>query len=106
MRYRSGAATLFLVSATACANEPTAAPQPGAIAVPVQTSGGEPYDNRMTLVVGQVARRPIAPHASVTVSSISPGAYTVALEDVAGNCSVTDPNPLSVSVPSGRTVDI
>lgn len=105
MRYRSVAATLlFIVLAPACANEPTA-PLPGAIAVTVQTSGGEPDDDRMTVVVASAVRG-ITVHSPITIPSLNPGTYTVALTGVAGNCTVTGPNPVSVTVPSGKTAEV
>src|SRR4051812_1151748 len=105
MRYRSAAATLLVVLAPACANEPTA-PQPGAISVTFRTSGGEPYDDKMVLLVGPALRRLVTANGSIVVRPISPGTYTVALEGLAGNCTVSGLFPLSVTVPSGKTVDV
>ena len=105
MKYTSVPATLFMVFAAACASEPTG-PIPGAIAVFMRTSGGDPYDDKMMVVVDAGAPRPITAHGSIVFRPISPGTYTVALEGVAGNCTLNGPNPLSVTVPSGKTVDV
>src|SRR5207247_5923475 len=45
----------------------------------------------------------IATNGSVTFSGLSAGDHRVALSGVAGNCSVSGPNPQTVSVPAGGT---
>jgi hypothetical protein len=46
----------------------------------------------------------VGANGSITFSNLSAGSHSVALTDVAGNCTVSGSNPQAVTVPSGGTV--
>ena len=48
--------------------------------------------------------QPIGINGTITLTSVAAGQRTVALSDVADNCSVTGDNPRTVTVPAGGTV--
>jgi hypothetical protein len=99
-------AALLVLLAAACSDGPTAPTAPGNIKVSVQTSGGDPDEDGYDVVVSSEVRQVIASQSVATITGISAGTHTLALERVAPNCTVSGTQPLSVTVPAARTVEI
>ena len=103
----TGGATLT-VSITANAVAPAAftiacAPTTGTIQVTIATTGAPTDPDGYQLLLDGTASQTTATSASVTLPTIAPGAHTVGLGGVAGNCQVQGDNPLSLTVASGQT---
>ncbi len=67
-------------------------------------TGGRVPQSPYSVVVEQGATRltqPLAPNASVRFPALTAGDYTVTLESVDPRCSVTAPNPRTVTLPAG-----
>jgi len=76
---------------------------PGTVRVTTNTSGSSlPSGYTVTVDGGQ--SQAIGPSGSVTFTNVAAGSHSVALTDVAANCTVNSPNPQTVTVPSGGTV--
>jgi hypothetical protein len=81
-------------------------PTTGNLTVSVATTGESPDPNGYVVTLNGGNSRTIgAPGGSnsTTYSGLSPGNYSVALNDVAGNCTVTDGRSRTVSVTAGNT---
>lgn len=91
------AAFILLVAAGACRDLPTAAPPVGTIVVSVQTDGGDPDWNGYQVVVGS-EKRSLGTTDTVAFPGLETGAYRVALEDVASNCTVKQGPEQSVTL--------
>lgn len=83
---------------TACSDGPTA-PEIGAMRVTIATSGGDRDDNGYVIAIDD-RREPVTGDGARVVQGLGTGAYSVALEDVADNCTVSGANPRSVMVTS------
>jgi hypothetical protein len=68
------------------------------------TTSGSSQPSGYTVTVDGSQSQAIGANASVTFSNLSAGSHSVALTNVAGNCSVSGANPRPVTVPSGGTV--
>jgi Tol biopolymer transport system component len=75
----------------------------GALEVTVATTGVD-LDNSYILSLS--GGRGSQSSGEFRFSGLFPGEYTMTLGDVALNCDVIDPNPRSVTVPSGSTVAV
>src|SRR6266480_1195678 len=73
------------------------------LTVTTSTSGSSQPSGYMVTVDGNQSQA-IGTSSSVTFSNLSSGSHSVALTNVAGNCTVGGANPRSVTVPSGSTV--
>lgn len=98
------AVALLAVLGAAC-NDSPAAPSSGTVRVAVRTSGGDPDFDGYQVVIDP-ARRPVDATGTVEFRYIGAGVHTVALEGVAGNCTVVGAASRSVNVPRNRPVDI
>ena len=78
----------------------------GSLAVTTSTTGSNVDPDGYTVTVDGSRSQAIATNGSVTFSGLSAGDHTVALSGVAGNCSVSGPNPQTVSVPAGATASM
>src|SRR5947199_288635 len=78
----------------------------GSLAVTTSTTGSNVDPDGYTVTVDGNRSQAIATNGSVTFSGLSAGDHTVALSGVAGNCSVSGPNPQTVSVPAGATASM
>ena len=77
----------------------------GDVDITTTTSGSQvDPDGYMVTVEGQ-SPQAIGNNAMITVTGVSAGDRTVTLSDVAGNCSVAEPNPQTVTVPDGGSVN-
>ncbi|HEY3222095.1 MAG TPA: PQQ-dependent sugar dehydrogenase [Gemmatimonadales bacterium] len=75
---------------------------PGDLTVTTSTSGtGQP--SGYTVTVDGTESQAIGANGAVTFTSLAAGSHSVALTDVAANCTVSDANPQTVTVPSGGT---
>src|SRR5213082_513862 len=76
----------------------------GTLTVTTSTTGSDLDPDGYTVTLdGGATSQPIATNGSVSFTGPA-GDHTVALSDVAGNCSVSGANPRTVTVPSGGTV--
>src|SRR5947209_3386655 len=57
-----------------------------------------------TVAVDRGAGQAIGTNSSVTFTSLAAGSHSVALGDVAANCTVSGANPQTVTVPPGGSV--
>jgi hypothetical protein len=79
------------------------------VRVTTTTSGAEPDLNGYGVTLhGAVldTSTTIASNATVTIANLAPGDYTVSIDSVARNCTVTGANPRTVTAPSGVTADV
>lgn len=78
--------------------------QPGTIRVGVSVSGPNPDPSFQVSVDGGA---PLTVPANSSVAfDVAPGLRSVQLGDIAGNCTAAAPNPASVTVAQGTTVDV
>ena len=89
---------------TACNDGPTE-PQVGNIWVTVSTTGGD-HDDSYRVVLGTGQQSAIAGDGTVIFNRITAGTVSVALEDVADNCTVSGAHPRSVTVTGRATVEV
>src|SRR6266550_1302156 len=89
-------ATTFSVS---CAATTTT----GSLTVTTTTSGSS-QPSGYTVTVDASQSQTIGTSSSVTFTSLPAGSHSVALTNVASNCTVSSANPQAVTVPSGGTV--
>lgn len=101
---RSLIAFITLLSA-ACGDAPTA-PALGAVQVLITTTGGDPDENGYVIAVDNDRREQITASGVRVLQDFSAGTHSIALEDVAANCTVSGSNPLSVTVTAGATAQI
>ncbi len=73
----------------------------GGVRVALSTTGSSPDPDGYTLTVDGSERQPIGSSAEVTLDLIPPGAHTVGLGGLAGNCEVQGTNPRSVTITAG-----
>jgi hypothetical protein len=88
------AATAFSVTCSSTA---------GSIEVSVATSGQDQDPDGYDLVVDGGAPASIPTNGISTVGGLTPGDHSVALDDVAFNCTVAGDNPRTVDVTAGQT---
>jgi TolB protein len=81
----------------------TCAQDVGAIEVTTETSGDDPDADGYQVVVDGGPPAAIGINGLMTVGGLTSGDHTVALEDVASNCSVAGGNPRTVEVAAGQT---
>src|SRR5207302_377959 len=79
-------------------------PQTGNLTVSTSTSGSNVDADGYTVTVDGNASRSIGTDGSVTFTDLSAGNHTVALSDVAANCTVSGGTSRTVSVEAGSTV--
>ena len=70
------------------------------------TSGVELDTDGYSLVIDAGVGRPIGTNASLEIASLSDGAHTVDLLEVAPNCEIQGVNPRTVTTLSGSTADV
>lgn len=85
---------------------PVTAPRLGSLRVSVQTSGGDLDENGYRVVVGSEPGPPISVNQSLLISDLTPGTHTVALGDLAANCTIAGAHPLSVTVAPGSPAEV
>jgi hypothetical protein len=96
-----GLAALVLV-AGACGDDEPSPPGAGQIGVTTVTTGSDMDDSYGVTVDGNSAGT-IGANDELIVEDQPPGAYQVALTDVAANCTVGGDNPRTVTVVAGAT---
>jgi Tol biopolymer transport system component len=86
--------------------EVTCVPSRGAIKVSVATTGEDiDVDGYGVVIEGQPPIL-VAGNGTVTIADVPSGYRPLRLDDVAENCAVSGPNPLTVIVEHGLTVDV
>ncbi|MCL7959567.1 MAG: DPP IV N-terminal domain-containing protein, partial [marine benthic group bacterium] len=88
--------TAAVTYAVSCAQEV------GSIDISVSTDGEDQDADGYEIVVDAGAPSAIGINGSMTVGGLTPGDHTVALGDVASNCSVAGGNPRTVTVVAGQ----
>ncbi len=78
-------------------------PPPGNLIVTTSTSGSS-LPSGYTVTVDGSQSQSIGINSSVTFTNLSAGSHTVALSGVPANCTVSEGNTQTVTVPSGGTV--
>jgi hypothetical protein len=76
----------------------------GNMKVTIATTG-EDQDDMYTLALDDTFRTMLVGPSQFVVMSLPARTYSVSLKDVASNCSVTTPNPVSVTVPFGALAE-
>lgn len=89
---------------TACSDAPTE-PGAGAMRVRIATSGGDRDDNGYVIAIAG-DRWAQAGDGARILQEISSGTHSVALEEVADNCTVSGSNPRSVTVTPGTMAEV
>ena len=84
-------------------NCPTPPPQTGNLTVTAATSGGTPDPNGYTVTVDGGQSQSIGINGTVNYAGLTVGTYTVQLNDVATNCTVSGGASRSVTVTAGQT---
>jgi glucose/arabinose dehydrogenase len=82
---------------------PPPPPPPGDLTVTTSTSGSN-QPSGYTVTVDGSQSRAIGTNSSVTFTDVAAGSHSVALTNVAANCTLNSANPQTVTVPSGGTV--
>lgn len=81
----------------------------GKLRVTVTTTGGDPDPDGYTVTAHGGTRdttAAVAANETFTIARVTPGDYVLTLSNLALNCDVASPNPRSVTVPNGGTVDV
>ena len=90
----SGGSTAFAVTC--------AAPPMGSLTVTTATNGPNPPSG-YTVTVDASSSQPVGANNSVTFSSLSVGSHSVGLSPIPSNCTVSGPNPQTVSITANNT---
>jgi hypothetical protein len=78
----------------------------GSIEVATSTSGSGTDTDGFALVIDGAERGPIGTSGTVSLSGITPGAHSLGLTGLAGNCQVVGENPRAVTVVAGQTAQV
>src|SRR5438445_3638309 len=81
-------------------------PATGNLDVTTATTGSSLDPDGYTVAVDGGAGQAIGINSTVTFTGLAAGSHSVALSGVAGNCSVSDGNTQTVTVPSGGTATV
>jgi hypothetical protein len=92
-----------VVYAITCATPP---PGAGSLHITTATTGPDPDRNGYTFAIDGGVNQPIGVNGTTTLTNLAPGAHTVTLADVAGNCTVQGTSTRSVTVTSGATTEL
>ncbi len=84
----------------------TVPPGPGTLEITTATSGAEQDDDGYSILIDGGAPLAIGSSATLTAPQISPGAHTVQLGEISGNCTVAGDNPRTVTVTTGETSSV
>jgi hypothetical protein len=87
--------------AVACVQVP---PDAGTIGVSVATAGADLDPDGYAVTLDAAGPWPVAVNGSISIPNVTAGAHQLALTGVAANCAVAGPQPQSVTVPAGGTV--
>jgi hypothetical protein len=104
--YASAGVLLFSATLTCGGGESLTAPTDGTLEVTTTTNGAEPDLDGFMVQMDAEPAQPIAPTGSYRSTNVAPGNHTVALDGVAGNCTVGGENPRTVSVVAGRITTV
>jgi len=85
-----------------------AAPVPGAgtLRITTTTSGPDADPDGYAIKLDGGADQPIPVNAETILSNLAPGAHSVELGGLSGNCTLQGANPRQVTVTSGATTDV
>lgn len=97
VRSNATATSAFMVTCSASS---------GSIEVVTSTSGGGSDPDGFAVILDGAERGPIGLSANATLGGVAPGAHSVGLTGLAGNCQVVGENPHPVTVSPGQTVQV
>jgi len=92
--------TATVAYSVSCTTPPT---PPGDLTVTTSTSGSS-QPSGYTVTVDGSQSQAIGSNGSVAFTNVAAGSHSIALTNVAANCTVSGANPQTVTVPSGGTV--
>jgi hypothetical protein len=78
----------------------------GSIRITLSTSGSAPQPDGYRIIVDRREVRAVAANGAVTLTGVSAGTHSVALEGLVSNCVVSGPNPRRVTVGSDGTANL
>jgi Tol biopolymer transport system component len=78
----------------------------GTVRVTTVTTGGDPDANGYTAMVDGVRRADVGAGAAVSIAGVGVGGHVISLGDVASNCTVRAPHPVTANVVFNQTVDV
>ncbi|HEX6615664.1 MAG TPA: hypothetical protein VF046_05105 [Gemmatimonadales bacterium] len=84
----------------------TCVPTTGAIQVTAQASGADQDPDGYTVTLDGGAATPLGANAVISWVGLAPGAHTVSIGGVAGNCRVAGDNPRAAAVSAGATLAV
>ena len=87
----------------ACSEGP---PPPGSVTITTVTSGSVPDADGYTVSVDGGASQPIGVAETITVSGLAAGPHLVAIEGLAGNCSIEGGNTKVISIQGGAATTL
>jgi hypothetical protein len=96
-------ASASVVYTIICAAPPQGA---GSLHITIATTGPDPDANGYTFAIDGGADQPIGVNGTTTLPNLAPGAHSVELGSIAGNCTLQGTNPTSVTVAGGTTTDL
>ena len=95
---------LALLATTGC--DDTNQPDTGALRLTVVTTGGDLDLNGYIATVDGAGPLPVPANGSAVIADLPTGSHTVALADVAANCTPSAQNPSAANVAGGDTTDL
>lgn len=81
-------------------------PSAGTLQISTTTLGSDPDADGYTVVIDGDADQPIGVAATLTIGSILPGAHSLELSGLEGNCAVQGENPVLVTLSPAGTTEI
>jgi hypothetical protein len=104
--YTAAGVLLFSATLTCGGGDSLTAPTDGTLEVTTTTNGAELDADGYMVQMDAEPPQPIAPTGSHRSTNVAPGNHTVALDGIAGNCTLGGENPRTVSVVAGRITTI
>jgi WD40 repeat protein len=90
---------LFLCALTsACGSDP-AEPAAAALELTIRTTGRDLDSDGYDVTIDAGSPLAVPTNGSVTIPDLAPGVHTLVLTGLAGNCTLTTPTPLEITVP-------
>lgn len=103
---KNAAVTALMLLAVACTDTTVPNKPKGFIQVSVEAAGGDLDADGFSVIVDDTAHYFLSSNTSILLRGISVGTHALKLDQVAGNCTVTDAQPQSVALENGQTVNV
>jgi WD40 repeat protein len=78
----------------------------GTVRVTTVTTGGAPDANGYTAMVDGARRADVGASAAAAIAGVAVGQRVISLGDVASNCTIRAPHPVTVNVVFNQTIDV